>query len=176
MFGPDARLYGAQNGRKRIVAWSPGGEEPVIAEGLDSNDLAVSSRGAVYVTDPPGKRVWLLDGTGGKRIVYEARGREGIQFPNGVRFSPDESLLLVADYSNKWVWSFQVQPDGSLDHGQPFYHLETLDDSSQAGPDGMTVDNEGHLYVATRLGIQVCDQPGRVVAIFAKPHPGALSN
>ena len=40
----------------------------------------------------------------------------------------------------------------------------------------MTVDTEGHLYVATRLGIQVCDQPGRVVAIINKPQPGSISN
>ncbi len=40
----------------------------------------------------------------------------------------------------------------------------------------MTVDSEGHLYVATDSGLQVCDQPGRVVAIFSKPQPGPLSN
>ena len=32
----------------------------------------------------------------------------------GVRLSPDHALLNVADYANKWIWSFQVQPDGSL--------------------------------------------------------------
>ena len=40
----------------------------------------------------------------------------------------------------------------------------------------MTVDSEGYLYVATDSGPQVCDQPGRVVAIIAKPQPGSLSN
>jgi sugar lactone lactonase YvrE/enterochelin esterase-like enzyme len=176
MFGPDGRLYGAQNGRKRIVAYRPDGTQSVVAEGFESNDLAVTSRNEVYVTDPPGKRVWLIDARGNKRVVYEAKGRDGIQFPNGVRLSPDESLLIVADYSNKWVWSFQIQADGSLANGQAFYHLETLDDSSQAGPDGMTLDNEGHLYVATRMGIQICDQPGRVVGVISKPHSGPISN
>src|SRR5262249_10824020 len=165
MFGPDGRLYGAQNGRKRVVAWAPDGRESVIAEGFDSNDLAVSTKGDLYVSDPPGKRVWHIDTNGNKRAVYEAKGRDGIQFPNGVRLSPDESLLVVADYSNKWIWSFQIQPDGSLANGQPFYHLETPDDSSQAAPDGMTFDAEGHLYVATRMGVQICDQPGRVIGI-----------
>jgi len=176
MFGPDGRLYGAQNGRKRIVAYGPDGTESVVADGFESNDLAVTSRNEVYVTDPPGKRVWLIDARGNKRVVYETKGRDGIQFPNGVRLSPDESLLIVADYSNKWVWSFQIQADGSLANGQAFYHLETLDDSSQAGPDGMTLDNEGHLYVATRMGIQICDQPGRVVGVISKPHSGPISN
>jgi sugar lactone lactonase YvrE len=40
----------------------------------------------------------------------------------------------------------------------------------------MTVDTEGFLYVTTRAGLQICDQPGRVVAIVNKPQPGSLSN
>jgi gluconolactonase len=74
------------------------------------------------------------------------------------------------------VWSFQVQADGSLANGQPFYRLETPDESSSGGADGMTVDTEGYLYVTTRIGLQVCDQPGRVVAIINKPQDGWLSN
>jgi sugar lactone lactonase YvrE/enterochelin esterase-like enzyme len=176
MFGADGKLYAAQNGRKRIVAYGLDGAESVIAEGLDSNDLAVSSKGAIYVTDPPNRRVWFIEKGGAKRVVYEGKGRNDIQFPNGVRLSPDESLLLVADSASKWVWSFQVQKDGALANAEPFYHLETGDDSSQSGADGMTVDNEGHLYVTTRLGVQICDQPGRVVGIISKPHSGSLSN
>ncbi len=171
MFGPDGRLYACQNGRKRIVAYGPDGAEAVLAEGVSSNDLAVSRSGEVYFTDPPNKRVWYIDPQGNKRVVHE-----GIAFPNGVRFSPDQSLLLVADTAGKWVWSFQVQPDGALANGQPFHRLETGDESSASGADGMTVDTEGYLYVATRIGLQVCDQPGRVVAIISKPQDGSLSN
>jgi sugar lactone lactonase YvrE len=40
----------------------------------------------------------------------------------------------------------------------------------------MTTDTEGYLYVATRVGIQVCDQPGRVTAIIGKPQAAALAN
>jgi sugar lactone lactonase YvrE len=40
----------------------------------------------------------------------------------------------------------------------------------------MTFDSEGYLYVATRSGIQVCDQPGRVTAIIARPQDSALAN
>src|SRR6266852_1968883 len=171
MFGPDSRLYACQNGGKRIVAYAMDGTESVIAEGMGSNDLAVSSRGDIYFTDPGAKKVWFIDRAGAKRAVVQ----EGIAFPNGVRLSPDHALLNVADYANKWIWSFQVQPDGSLANGQAFHRLETDDDAS-AGPDGMTLDSEGHLYVATRLGVQICDQAGRVVGIINKPQPGPISN
>jgi len=94
--------------------------------------------------------------------------------PNGVRLSPDQSLLYVDDPDLRWVWSFQVKADGSLTNGEPFYHLESRDDSAATGAAGMTVDSQGYLYVATRLGIQVCDQPGRVLAIINSPDPGPL--
>jgi len=109
MFGPDGRLYACQNGRKRIVAYAPDGTESVLAEGVNSNALAITSRGEVHFSDPPDKKVWFID-----------RSR-----PNGVALSPDQSLLDVADTAGKWAWSFEVQPDGSLANGQPFYRLET---------------------------------------------------
>ncbi|MGH9378707.1 MAG: SMP-30/gluconolactonase/LRE family protein, partial [Terriglobia bacterium] len=85
------------------------------------------------------------------------------------------SLLFVDDKDGKWVWSFQIQPDGSLADGEPFYRLETPDESSATGAGGMTVDSEGYLYIGTRLGIEVCDQPGRVVAILNPPDSDPLS-
>jgi gluconolactonase len=99
---------------------------------------------------------------------------EGLTAPSGVALSPDESLLYVSDKSIKWVWSFQVQVDGSLQHVEPFFRLETLDETSRTDAAGMAVDTEGYLYVATNLGIQVCDQPGRVVAIINPPADGPL--
>jgi gluconolactonase len=171
MFGPDGRLYVCQSGRKRIVAYARDGSEAVIVEGVESNGLVVNARGEIWFTDPNGRRVWFIDAQGKKRVVHE-----GIESPNGVMLSPDQSLLAVADSRGRWVWSFQVGPDGSLLQGQPFYRLETPDESSVSGADGMTVDREGFLYVATRLGLQVFDQPGRVVAILDRPQPSALSN
>ncbi len=71
------------------------------------------------------------------------------------------------------VWSFQVLEDGGLANGQPFHHLQLPDDVSHgpvhSGAEGMTYDETGHLYVATNLGIQILDQPGRVVGIIRPP-------
>lgn len=173
MFGADGRLYACQNGKKRIVSWAADGSgEKVHATDVTSNDLVVLKNGAIYFTDPPSRKIWYIDpATGAKRAVHE-----GLEFPNGIVVSPDQTLLMAADMRNKWVWSFQIQPDGALAHGQAFFRLETPDETGQSGADGMTVDTEGHLYVATRLGVQICDAPGRVVAILNKPHAGSLSN
>ena len=172
VFGADGRLYACQNGKKRIVAYRMDGAEKAIAEEVNSNDIAITAKGEIYFTDPPGKRVWFVDSKGAKRVVID----KNITFPNGVRLSPDQSLLVVNDTANKWIWSYQVQPDGSVSHGEPFYHLETRDDSSASGADGMAFDSEGYLYVTSRLGVQICDQPGRVVGIINPPQPGSLSN
>jgi SMP-30/Gluconolactonase/LRE-like region len=69
----------------------------------------------------------------------------------------------------------QVQPDGSLAHKQRYYHLHVPDDADDAGADGMRVDRDGRLYVATRMGIHVCDQAGRVNCIIPTPN-GKISN
>lgn len=172
MFGPDGRLYACQNGSKRVVSWGEDGSEKILVEGVGSNDLAIDAKGNVYFSDPGAKKVWLISTDGNKRVVHE-----GINFPNGVRLSPDHQLLYVADYYARTVWSFQVQADGSLANGEPFYFLATADETwYPARPDGMTVDSENFLYVATSLGIQVCDQLGRVNAILNRPQAGALAN
>jgi len=143
----------------------------VVATDVDPGGLAVNARGEVWFTDPLRKRVWFIDTRGGKRVVHE-----GLDAPNGVTLSPDQALLAVTDTHGRWVWSFQIDPDGSLHHGQPFYRLETPDEPSALGAGGMTVDSEGFLYVATRLGLQVFDQPGRLNAIIDTPQPMSLSS
>ena len=121
--GPDGRLYAAQGGTKRIVAYDLAtGAESVIAEDVPSNDLAIGSNGNIYVTDFPNKQVWLVTPAGEKRVVDT-----GLLKPNGITLSPDQTLLLVADSASQFVYSFQIQPDGSLTNKQPFYHLHLVE-------------------------------------------------
>jgi gluconolactonase len=171
MFGPDGKLYACQNGKKRIVACDPNGKEEVLAEEVESNDIAVAHNGSLYFTDPAHKQVWFVSAKREKKVVDT-----GITEPNGVRFSPDQSLLYVADTHGQFVYSFQVRPDGSLAHKQRYYYLHLADGSTQSGADGMTVDTQGRLYVATEMGLQVCDQAGRVQGIISKPQNKWLSN
>ena len=171
MFGADGRLYACQNKKRQIIAINPDGREEVLATDVGSNDLVVNEKNEIWWTEPAQHKIWYTDGKGSKRVVDE-----GLDFPNGIVLSPDQSLLICVDMRSKWVWSFQMMPDGSLANGQAFYHLETWDYDTQSGGDGMTMDTDAHLYVATRLGIQICDAPGRVVGIINNPQNLQPSN
>jgi sugar lactone lactonase YvrE len=175
MFGSDGRLYACQTGKKRVVAYSADGKESVVADGIAAQDLAVNTKGDVYVTDPANRRVWRIDSAGKKHIVHD-----GIESPSGIRFSPDHSFLAVSDTSGRWIWSFLVGPDGSLQNAVPFHRLEIPDEvesgSLRSGAGGMAADAEGFLYVATNIGIQICDPAGRTVGILSKPRSGDISS
>jgi gluconolactonase len=170
IFGPDGKLYACQGTKKRVIAYDTNGVEEVLAENLQPNDLATDHNGNLYVTDSPNKKVHLLK-AGGKRVVDE-----GITFPNGVRFSPDQTLLYVADYRGQSIYAFDVQADGSLTNRRPFCHLRMSEGVTQSSADGMTVDSLGRLYVTTEMGIQVCDKSGQVVEVIAKPQPKGPSS
>jgi gluconolactonase len=180
MFGPDGRLYAAESVRRRVVAYAADGKIAVLSAGVEANDLAVTSKGDVYFTEPQGRRIWHIDSKGARRVVFDGKKDGNLLLPNGVRLMPDESLLVVADTLGRTAWSFHIEADGSLAHAQPFYHLQLPDDVTEgplrSGSAGMTFDDQGHLYVATKLGIQICDQPGRVVGIIRNPGTADLSN
>src|SRR5207237_4574287 len=131
--------------------------------------------GSLYVTEPPTdprnpSKVWYISPQGAQRVVDT-----GLKFANGVTLSPDQTLLYVADSRTHWVYSYQVQPDGSLAYKQRYFHLHVPDTADDSGADGMRVDREGRLYVATRMGIQVCDPVGRVTCIIPTPN-GRITN
>jgi gluconolactonase len=173
-FGPDGRRYVVATATQQVLAYGSDGKDTVMAEGIAGNDLIVRHDGNIYVTNPdrgsaPGK-VWQITKSGEKRVVDE-----GLIFPNGITLSPDQTLLYVADARSHWVYSYQVQPNGTLAHKQKYYHLHMPDTADYAGADGMCVDSAGRLYVATRMGVQVCDQAGRVNCIIPTPN-GRCSN
>ena len=170
-FGPDHRLYAGQHDLKRLVAFSSDGTELVIAEDSQTHHLTVTARNDIYYTQAPAHKVWLLDAAGRKRLVHE-----GLSWPRGVRPTPDQSRLLVADPPTNWVWSFKIQDDGSLLDGKQSYHLETIGGSAEADAGGMAFDAEGFLYVATKFGVQVFDRQGRVAAIIDVPGSEGISN
>jgi sugar lactone lactonase YvrE len=174
-FGPDGRLYAVAGATEQILAYDTSGSAAVIADGFRGNDLVVRHDGGLYVTNPFGKpgdpsKIWYISPKGEKQIVDT-----GLKFANGITVSPDQSLLYIADSRTHWVYSYQIKPDGSLANKQRYFHLFQPDSADDSGADGMRVDRDGRLYVATRLGIQVCDQMGRVNVILPTPN-GRVSN
>jgi sugar lactone lactonase YvrE/enterochelin esterase-like enzyme len=173
-FGPDGRLYAAAGGKNGVVAYEGPDKPALIADGFRGNDLVVRHDGGIFVTDPfttAGKSSVIFISPKGEKKVVDA----GLAFANGVTLSPDQTLLYVADSRTHWVYSYQVQPDGSLRHKQKYYHLHVPDTAEDSGADGLRVDRDGRLWVATRVGLQVCDQAGRVNCIIPTPN-GKVSN
>lgn len=171
MFGPDGRLYGCQNGARRIVAYDAVGKATVVADDVDCNDLVVAPDGSVYFTDPKNKQVWLIDAKGNKRVVDK-----GIELPNGIILLADGQTLVVANTRGAALWAFQIQADGSLAHKQPFYTMRLVAGREGSGADGMTADSGGRLYATSYAGLQVFDSQGRLIGVVHKPQDKFLSN
>jgi len=170
-FGPDGRLYVVMSGDQKVVAYDREGKVSVIAEGFVGNDIVVANNGNIYVTNPPAdsenapSKVWLIKPNGEKTIVDT-----GLKYSNGVTLSPDQTLLYVADFRSHWVYSYVVRADGTLTSKQKFFWIQVPDTGDQSNADGMRVDTDGRLYVATAMGVQVCDQAGRVQCILPTPN------
>jgi enterochelin esterase family protein len=169
--GPDGRLYAC--GGKTLVAIDPagGGKAETIAQDIGTNDLAVSKAGHVYITDTGKKQVTLIDPKTGQSKAADV----GINAPNGIGLSPDGGTLYVSDYGGTSVWSFKVNPDGSLTDRKPLMTLKAPQDKpTVAGGDGMTVDADGRCYVTSAVGLQVFDAQGKPLGVLPKPGNGPL--
>lgn len=166
---PDGQIFAALE--DEIVAFDSNCASKTVVSICTPAGLVVSAKGSVYFTDRCNPYVWQSDPKGHTRIVHK-----GIASPTGLRFSANESLLTVADSKGRWGWSFQVQPDGSLANEEAFHRLEISDETSVIGASSVLVDTTGCFYIATSIGIQVCDQEGRVSFIIDNPPGGATTS
>ena len=164
-WGPDGRLYACQGGLKRIIAFDQAGKISVIAEDIQPNDLVVSRKGFIYVTETGPKQITMIDSKGKKTAVDV-----GISKPNGITLSPDQGTLVVSDYGSTNVWAFRVEADGTLSAKAPYMTMRApVDKPDVAGGDGMTVDVAGRFYVTTAIGVQMFDATGRMGGVMPKP-------
>ena len=171
MFGKDGLLYGCRNGDKQVVAYAADGSHTVVASDIPCNDLVVGSDMRLFVTDPGNNRVWTIDAKRRKRVVAE-----GIS-PNGVILWPGEGTLVVTERNKPHLWTYRVEPDGSLSHRERYYlPLRLLPGRDRPGSDGMAVDTNGRLYVTTSAGVQMFDPTGRMGGVIGNPHRGSLAN
>lgn len=163
-FDPKGRLISVQTtpGKAKVGVLFPKGSEGVLADTFENkplvrpNDLVVGTKGSVYFTDSPG--VYYIN-PGGKLT----RVADGIQNPNGVQLSPDEKILYANNKDGEYLLSFDVQPDGTLRNRRNFakYVSVKRPTDEDNGADGLAVDGEGRVYVATNLGVEVFSPQGQ---------------
>jgi len=123
------------------------------------NDLMVRSDGTLYFTDPdyglanpPVQRELPHNGlyrlTPGGALVLEWAGAVGVNQPNGVQLSADETLLFVTDTQQGQLRRWNVAADGSLSN-------PLVITSGLSVADGMCLDAAGNLYVAVAAGVEL---------------------
>ena len=83
--------------------------------------------------------------------------------PNGLCFSPDETVLYVNDSNagRKHILAYGVEAGGMPDLGSERVFCDMKGDPRRGGPDGMKVDREGNLYCTGPGGIWVLNPAGR---------------
>jgi len=157
------------------------------------NDLVMDAKGGVYFSDPqftadaekfqPGRTVYYKPAEGD---VIRLLPPNVFAMPNGVILSPDEKTLYIGntyDHESWWnvrsdkenfVWAYDVNEDGTLGEGRAFAELKLtgliLDrEARTSGADGMAVDTDGNLYVATYAGLQIFNSEGEFIGMVNMP-------
>ena len=131
------------------------------------NDVVVKSDGSIYFTDPGAPDPELeLDFSGVYRVSPDLSTItllvRDIVFPNGLAFSPDESILYIGDYRGGHIRAYDMQPNGTLALAtdRVFCTLRNPRPIGPEGPDGMKVDVEGNVYCTGPGGVWIIDHQG----------------
>ena len=152
------------------------------------NDVVGRSDGSLYFTDPNGRLTAEereLEFSGVHRVSLTGNhtvATRDTEYPNGLAFSPDESILYVAitrlDEScigtkergevceHQFIRAFDVATDGSLSNNRVFADMHSAEDGV---PDGMKVDVEGRVYCTGAGGCWVFDADGNHLGVIRLP-------
>lgn len=184
------RMVSCEHGTRRVTRTELDGTVTVLADQFEGkrlnspNDVVVKSDGSIWFTDPsygiisdyegylspqeqPVRGVYRLDGeTGAATLVID----DFIQ-PNGLAFSPDESVLYVADSGAshdpaalRHIRAFTVVEDGRrVEEIGPFAVIDV------GIPDGFRVDSEGWIWCSAGDGVQVFDERGKLCGKIRVP-------
>jgi sugar lactone lactonase YvrE len=168
--GPDGQLYGAAGGHQKIYAWdTKTGERSVVGEGTKSNDIVVRHDGTIYYTDPSESKLRMLRPGNTTPVALDTLTKL-----NGIGLSADQSLLFVAHFGGRFIYSYQIAEDGTLKHKQPYFHAHLPHTPEiESRLDGMCTTADSLLVASSDIGIQIFDQPGRVQLILPRPE-GAI--
>jgi gluconolactonase len=184
------RLISAQAwyGSTRIGVIYPPESRTVLADNYEGrpfsrpNDVIVASNGGVYFTEP-GLTVQQAEALVKQlakplepqlppAVYYIPPGGRAIRIedkmirPNGIQLSRDQKILYISDSNGAEIIAWDVQPDGLVRNRRAFATLtgRSTRDNGLGGiktfADGMTIDNDGRLYVATGGGVEVLSEQG----------------
>jgi gluconolactonase len=179
--GRDAqgRLIICQHGDRRIARYEEG-KFTTIADRFDGkrfnspNDLAIRKNGEIFFTDPP----YGLDKLNDSPLKEQAQNGvyrvlptgevslaiKDLTFPNGIAFSPDESILYVAvsDPKEPRVVAYPVRRDGTLGESHVFFDASPLrKDGVKGSCDGLKVDAAGNVWTTGPGGVLVLSPEGK---------------
>jgi len=190
----EGRIVSCEHGRRGISRTEHDGEVTLLVERVDGkrfnspNDVVVRSDGTIWFTDPPYGIINDEEGYKSESqvigcYVYCFDPRDGalsiatsdVQRPNGLAFSPDESLLYVADMSivdfptlgRRELRVFPVEGN-KLGAGKFFTHV------SPGIPDGFCIDSHGNIFCSCEDGVIIFDPQGNQTGKI--PVPERVSN
>ncbi len=161
------------------------------------NDLVVDSKGGVYFTDsganaqqqqnaPAARSDGLPASPAAKPAVYYIspegklnRLTDDIARPNGIQLSPDEKTLYVANSNGEHIIAYDVDGKGSAKNRREFAKLAGFNSQAvhypknnanpTSGADGLAVDKDGRLFVASNAGIEVFSVKGEALGVIPVP-------
>lgn len=177
MFDADGNLIACADEHNELWSITPDKKVTVLVKNYQGkylngpNDVWVAPNGAMYLTDPfylrkwwdhdtmalPNQEVFYLSADG-KNLV---RVTDDLKKPNGITGTPDGKTLFVADIQADRTWRYDILPDGSLTNKTLF---------CAKGSDGMTIDEDGDLYLCGH-GVTVFDKTGRQIEHIDVPEP-----
>ncbi len=170
-FDRDGNLLACEMGNGRLVSINLQGEVTVLADSYRNkrfnslNDLWIDPSGGIYFTDPrygrrdnlpqDGEHVYYLAGDKKKPV----RVIDDMVRPNGVIGTPDGKKLYVADQGGEKTFVYKINTDGTLSDKKLF---------ARQGSDGVTIDNEGNVYL-TGEGVSVYNSAGEKIETINVP-------
>ena len=174
------RLLAAEHDSRRVTRQEPDGSITVVANSFNGqrlnrpNDVIVKSDGAIYFTDPwtsplP-REQWDLTFSGVYRVTPDLGTLTLLVgdfiVPNGLAFSPDESVLYINDTRRGHIRAFDMLPNGTLAI-QSDRVFADLTGERPGVPDGMKVDLEGNVYCGGSGGVWILDPNGKHLGTIA---------
>jgi gluconolactonase len=179
----NGRLVVCQSGLRRILVIEDDGSEMVLADRYRGkrlnavNDIVLRSDGSLYFTNPQGQLSGAdaeIGYSGVYRFDYGGELTEvcaGMNLPNGLAFSPDESHLYVSNTRpDPKLYRFDMRPDGTAGDMTVFAVMPLVGGAESNGvPDGMKVDSAGRIYCTGPGGIWAWEPDGRQLGTIVFP-------